>query len=206
MPLDPHVLELADRLIDIVKRELGFQVIVCEEAGVIVRATIHKRIGTTHAGARKIMQEGLDEYVVTPEEALRDPSMREGLACPFVVNHRRVGVFAVSGPISTARPLAHLCAMLLESWLREGPSARGPQAASAEAVPAGSRGAPELARALQDVEATVTAAAASLAQVAKTIEGASAALSRCAASIREDGRASPGQPLSGQTAGTRAGR
>jgi len=119
MPLDPQFLTLADRFLDFIKVETGFNVIVCDETGTIVRATLRERVGSTHAFAQKVLRHECDEYAVTAEEAAENPLVKEGLNCPITVDGKRVGTFGISGKLETTRPVGHIATRVLSSWLRE---------------------------------------------------------------------------------------
>jgi sugar diacid utilization regulator len=78
MPLEPPLLLLADRFLEFVKRETGFNAIVCDETGSIVRATIRTRIGDPHQGAQKIMRNEVDEAAITAEDEQANPLVKPG--------------------------------------------------------------------------------------------------------------------------------
>lgn len=119
MALDPSFLGLAERFMAFVYRETGFPIIVCDHNGVIVRAIDRNRIGDTHAGAQRILAREVEEAAVTPEEAARNPMVKEGYSCPIEIEGRRVATFGITGKLALAKPLARVAAMVLASWLRE---------------------------------------------------------------------------------------
>jgi len=119
MPLDKEFLRLADRFLAFVKDETGFDVIVCDESGTIVRATIRSRVGTHHAFAARIMRHEVDEYAVTEEEAAANPLVKVGLNCPIVVDGVRIATFGISGKLEVTRPVGHMAAKVLATWLKE---------------------------------------------------------------------------------------
>lgn len=119
MTLDPSFLGLAERFMAFVYRESGFPIIICDGKGVIVRAIDRSRIGDTHAGAQRILAHEVDEAAVTPEEAARNPMVKEGYSCPIEIDGRRVATFGITGKLALSRPLARVAALVLASWLRE---------------------------------------------------------------------------------------
>jgi len=131
-PHDPAFWDVAGRFLAFVAREAGQPGIMCDGAGVIVRASDPKRIGTTHAGAVRILRDALDEAVVTTEEAARNPDVREGCSCPIVVDGRRVGTFGVTGPLSLTRPIARVASSVLATRVREHESRALLETAAAE--------------------------------------------------------------------------
>ncbi len=118
-PLEQRFLDLADRFIAVVKKETGFDTIVCDEAGRIARATLTSRIGEVHAGAQQIMRNGADEVGVTAADEAANPLVKEGWSCPIVVDGRRLGTFGLAGPPETTRPVARVAAVALAGWLEE---------------------------------------------------------------------------------------
>lgn len=110
---------IAERFLDLVSKESGHPMIVCDERGVIVCATVRSRIGTPHAGAQRIMSGEVAEYQVTAEEAEANPLIKEGYNCPMVVDGKRVGTFGIAGNLAVTRPLGRVAAIVLATWLRE---------------------------------------------------------------------------------------
>jgi Putative sugar diacid recognition len=194
MPLEPRLLVLADRLIEFVLKGSGFQVVVCDETGTIVRATLHKRLGTVHSGAVKLLKSGEDEYMVTKEEAATDPLVKEGLNYPIVVNGRRVGTFGVAASPFIARPLARVCSLVLSSWLGETPD--GPSARSSSSEPVAeepwrtdrivelTRKVSGLERAIRSIEQKIATAAQSAGEAAAKLAEVSAAINEAKAVVR----------------------
>ena len=185
MPLEPRLLELADRLIDFIKKEMGAQVVVCDETGTIVRATIRRRIGTVHAGALAILRSDTPEYAVTQEEAQSNPLVREGLNCPIIVRGRRVGTFGIAGSLFVARPVARVCALVLTSWLQD-PQVHAdreePRAQGSGSMDRGEQSQPALRARL------VRAVATDLARAAKDVKTAAALLDDVATAIDQASR------------------
>jgi uncharacterized protein YukE len=119
MAQDQDFWRLAARFVDFVSRETGLALIVCDEQGVIREAVVKARVGSSHAGAQRIMRGEVDEAFVTAEEAARDPMVREGYNCPILLDGRRVGTFGIAGPLELSRPMARVAAAVLSSWLKE---------------------------------------------------------------------------------------
>ncbi len=119
MPLEQRFLNIADRFLELIKRETGFSTIVCDETGTIVRATIWTRVGQTHPVALKVLREETNERATTAEEAAANPLLKEGVTCPMVLDGRRVGTFGITGPLDVTRPLARVAAVVLAKWLED---------------------------------------------------------------------------------------
>ena len=93
-------------LCDVLQAELGLVCSFMGEAGRIVASSERARIGQTHAMAQRIMQGALDEYSITPEEAARSATMREGINMGIDLGGQRVACFAIAGPLEVVCPLA----------------------------------------------------------------------------------------------------
>jgi uncharacterized protein YukE len=119
MAQDRDYWKLAARFVEFVNRETGLPLIVCDEQGVIREAVVKARVGTTHAGAQRILRGEVDEVFVTAEEAAANPKVKEGYNCPIVLDGRRLGTFGIAGPLEISRPMARVAAAVLSSWLKE---------------------------------------------------------------------------------------
>jgi len=119
MAQDQDYWRLTARFVEFISRETGLPVIVCDEQGVIREAVVKARIGSTHAGAQRILRGEVDEAQVTAEEAARDPAVKEGYNCPILLGDQRVGTFGIAGKIEVTRPLARVASTVLSSWLKE---------------------------------------------------------------------------------------
>ncbi len=119
MPLEPRFLTLAERFVQLVHEWTGFPVIVCDELGVIRRASVRSRIGDTHPAAQRLMRGEAAEIAITAAQEAANPLTKEGLNCPIVLEGRRVGTFGLAGPLEVTTPLARVSATMLASWLKE---------------------------------------------------------------------------------------
>jgi PAS domain S-box-containing protein len=119
MELPHQFWEMMEHLMEVVRTETGFPVIVCDREGIIVRAADKSRIGDLHAGAQKIMQGAVDEYAVPAAEAAQDPLLREGYSCPIEIDGRRVAAFGITGRLDRTKPLARVAAKLIDAWIAD---------------------------------------------------------------------------------------
>jgi len=177
MPLDKAFLAVAERFLRHLNETTGLPVILCDETGTIVRATVRSRIGDAHAGAQRILRGEVDEAFVTAEEAAANPAVKEGCNCPIAVGGRRVGTFGVAGPMEVSRPVARIASSVLAGWLRETRQRAAVEAASAEAGAATralsgrlEAAAAESARALEELAASAREAAARLDAAAGVVQ------------------------------------
>jgi sugar diacid utilization regulator len=117
--MDQDLRELASEFLEFVHGVTKQPMIVCDDSGTIVEAVDRKRIGSTHAGAQRIMRHEVDEVFVTPEEAARDPRMKPGASVPIVIDGKRVGTFGLTGPLEVSQPVVRIAAAVLASWIKE---------------------------------------------------------------------------------------
>ena len=155
MAEDQDYWQIAARFVDFVHKETGLATIVCDEQGTIRQAVAKARIGTPHAGAIRILREGVDEVFVTAEEAARDPKVKEGYNCPIVHDGRRIGTFGIAGPLEVTRPMARISAAVLASWLNELEQQRALSSATAQVLQALEALAGDLAAAEGSAQATL---------------------------------------------------
>jgi diguanylate cyclase (GGDEF)-like protein/hemerythrin-like metal-binding protein len=111
--------EFGQELCDLFTEVLGFTCIFVEKGGKIVASSIRERIGTIHAGARRIMAGEVSEYAVSPEEAESSGGlMREGLSVGIDFGGARLISFGIAGPLEAVTPLARIVGFCVTSILR----------------------------------------------------------------------------------------
>ncbi len=176
MAQDQDFWRLAARFVDFVNRETGLPLIVCDEQGVIREAVVKSRIGTPHAGARRILRGEVDEAFVTAEEAARDPKVKEGYNCPILLDGRPIGTFGIAGPLELSRPMARVAAAVLSSWLKELQRQRGLAEATGQVMDALQALGGELGRAEAQARATAAQARAASGTAGERLASADEAL------------------------------
>ncbi|GEJ58369.1 sugar diacid recognition domain-containing protein [Anaeromyxobacter diazotrophicus] len=110
---------VARRFVDFVHTATRLPMMVCDETGTIVESVDRRRIGTSHAFAKRILAGEADELFVTAEDVAQDPRMKEGCNCVIVLDGQRVGTFGLAGSLEIARPLARIAAAVVVSWAQE---------------------------------------------------------------------------------------
>jgi len=201
MPFDKAFLPTAERFLRFVNQETGYPVIVCDETGTIIRATVRSRIGTTHAGAQRILLGEVEEAAVTAAEAEANPLVKEGYNCPIAVEGQRVGTFGIAGPLDQVRPVARIASAVLAAWVKETRQQGLLRAASRQAME-GSRALSERVLAAQTAGARATEilARASLEAAARIDDAASVVLT-----VQEIAQQSRILSINGAIEATRAG-
>lgn len=111
---------LAREIVDLVSKLTGFKNIICNQEGVIIAATQVERIGTVHAGARRILAGEADYYAVTVEEAAANPNIKEGYSLLISLNGKKLGTFGVTGKIEVVQPLAAIGSAVVSFRVKQG--------------------------------------------------------------------------------------
>ncbi len=114
----PFDIPFGQDLCDVLHAELGLVCSFMGDAGRIVASSERERIGHTHEVALRIMQGTLEEYSVTPEEAARSATVREGINMGIDLGGQRVACFAIAGPLQVVRPLARVVRFCVTSLLQ----------------------------------------------------------------------------------------
>lgn len=86
--------EIAIRLSETINQNIN----VMNTEGIIIASSDPSRIGQLHAGAKKLMEEGLDYLVV--EDDMSYEGTRNGVNLPIVSDGELVGTIGITGPVS----------------------------------------------------------------------------------------------------------
>ena len=117
--------EIADRIVDFIFAESGLKAIICDTAGVIIAAVDKDRIGKVHSGACRILQQGLDEVIITAdEETVSGGLVRVGVNMPIRYGNEVLGTYGIGGDIALVRPVARIAIGLIRDALQESESWR----------------------------------------------------------------------------------
>jgi sugar diacid utilization regulator len=112
--------EMAQQMVEFVSAETGYGMIVCDTNGFIIGDTLKERFGVRHAGAGRIMNDGVDSVAISPEEALASGGkMREGYNCVIKLEGERLGTYGISGPIEIVKPIAKLASVVIATRIKE---------------------------------------------------------------------------------------
>jgi sugar diacid utilization regulator len=163
----PELRRVARRFVDFVHAATGLPMMVCDETGTIVECVDRKRVGTSHAFARRILAGEADELFVTAEDVARDPRMKQGCNCVIRLDGKAVGTFGLAGSLEVARPLARIAAEVVVSWAQE-EQRRAALAAAADQVVSGVKAISARAEAAVIESRQVSAVMASASEAAAT--------------------------------------
>lgn len=85
----------AQDIVDELAHDIHRKINIMDETGRIVASTDPERVGSYHAGARKIIREKLDELLISQDEYYE--GAKEGVNLPIVLDNKIVGVVGISG-------------------------------------------------------------------------------------------------------------
>lgn len=112
--------EMANRVINFIFDQTGLYTIVCDTNGTIIAAKVASRVGTTHAGAQRILAEKLDEIVITPEDEEKSGGVvKMGVNIPIKYNASSIGTFGIGGDPAIVRFVVKIAAGLVQKELEE---------------------------------------------------------------------------------------
>ena len=108
----------AQRIVDEISGIVGQHINMMDERGNIIASTDGTRVGHFHAGAKRIVEEGLPELYVRPEDAT--PTVRAGLNLPITHGGRTVGVIGITGAYEQVSGYGQVVKKRTEILIREG--------------------------------------------------------------------------------------
>lgn len=85
----------AQAIVDEIGNEIHEHINLMDDSGKIIASTDYTRIGALHEGARRIIDEGLEELYITPQ--METQTARVGINLPIKVNSEIVGVIGITG-------------------------------------------------------------------------------------------------------------
>lgn len=87
--------ETAQEIVEEIGREIGAHINLMDEQGYIIASTDDTRIGNLHEGAKRIIQNHLQELYITEE--MENSMTKKGINLPLVVEENVVGVVGITG-------------------------------------------------------------------------------------------------------------
>ncbi len=119
MQLSDKFWEMAERFIDYIHTETGFNAIVCDDRGIIQKAYVKQRIGQSHAGAERILSTSIHEISISAEDERRNPLTKEGLNCAIVMDRAKVATFGIGGRLEIVTPVARIASRVMSGWVTQ---------------------------------------------------------------------------------------
>lgn len=105
--------QIVSEISGIVKQNVNMM----DEKGYIIASTDSNRIGNFHEGAKKIVDEHLQEFYVSPE--LETPMTRAGLNLPIIINEDIIGVIGITGEYNQVFNYGQIVKKMTEILVRE---------------------------------------------------------------------------------------
>lgn len=113
MKLDPQIAEsIVSDLKDIIKHEIN----LFDTTGTIIASTDLSRIGTSHAGARKVIS---TKQPITIDDEEQYRGAKRGINLPVLFNDQVVAVIGITGERSIVEPFGSVIKKMTEILLRE---------------------------------------------------------------------------------------
>lgn len=110
-------LDNAQRIVSEISSVLGADVNLMDRSAAIIASTDASRVGNHHPGAEQIINNRLDQLIITPEDHL--PGTRPGLNLPIWDESEIAGVLGITGDPATFTTPAHVLQKMTEILLRE---------------------------------------------------------------------------------------
>jgi methyl-accepting chemotaxis protein len=111
--------DLADRMVRFIAGKTGYNMVVCDDQGIIIGDNENRRLGVAHPIAKRILQGERDEIPVTREEVERNSNMKEGYQCIIRIQDTAIGTFGIGGPVEIVKPLAQVAATIVATMAQE---------------------------------------------------------------------------------------
>jgi hypothetical protein len=153
---------IADKIVEFIFAATGSgrSSIICNPDGVIIAAHVKSRVGNVHAGAQRMLREGLPDYMVTAvQEEESGGAMKAGCNLPLVYNGELIGSIGIAGDPEKSEPVTRMAAGLIAKELRE-----------REVLDQLINHAAEMDRAITEIRITVEGADASQLRVSAKVE------------------------------------
>ena len=108
---------MADSIVRELGREIESNINFMDHTGRIIAAKDSTRIGMLHQGAKRIIEEGLDEFTITADLATQ--TTREGINLAIRVMDEVVGVIGITGPAETVKGYGNIVKRMTQILLEE---------------------------------------------------------------------------------------
>lgn len=112
--------EIAQKIIEFIYGQTQLMTIVCDSTGTIIASRDKARIGVVHSGAKRIINENLNEIIITAEEAaLSGGAVKAGVSVPIYSNGELIGTFGITGDPTIVRSIVKIASGLIANTLRD---------------------------------------------------------------------------------------
>lgn len=106
-----------------ISAETSCNIIICDNEGQIIEATLEERIGKTHMGSILILSDQTDEAIVTPEQeeeyCTLGSDTRAGYNYVITVSGERVGTLGAEGDPQLLKPVVRIAAHTISIYISE---------------------------------------------------------------------------------------
>lgn len=112
-------IDFIKELVSSISKEIGSNVNVMDQKGIIIASSSPERIGTTHEGAKKIMNGEVKEIAVSIEDAERMQGVKPGYNAPIILENNKIGVIGISGDPNQVEPIAKIAQNFIVSQINQ---------------------------------------------------------------------------------------
>ncbi|WP_172408327.1 diguanylate cyclase [Desulfosporosinus sp. FKA] len=111
---------VAQKIVELIHKQSGFDVIVCDNTGTIIADSEQVRIGQKHKGSYQILTSDKDSAVITAQEAEESNGrVKEGVSIAIEAEGAKIGTFGIAGPLEIVPPVARIAAGMIIMMLRD---------------------------------------------------------------------------------------
>lgn len=107
----------AQAIVDEIGNEIHEHINMMDDSGKIIASTDYARIGSMHEGARRIIEEGLEELYITSQ--METQTTRAGINLPLKVNNEIVGVIGITGEQGRVEQFGHIVRHITEIMVED---------------------------------------------------------------------------------------
>lgn len=110
--------DLSNRILSEVKTLTNENIIIVDQKGVIIASTDQSRVGTTHDGAKAVMNTGKKLYI-TQQMTNTLKGVKPGINLPITFENKVIGVIGITGTPTDVEPFADLIRGITELIIKE---------------------------------------------------------------------------------------
>ena len=107
----------AEKIVKELNTVIDQSVNMMNEEGIIIASTDQERVGQIHEGARKIIEQNLEELVIRPEDVYE--GSLEGVNYPIMIGGEVIGVVGITGPVQEVAKYGQITRKMTEILMQE---------------------------------------------------------------------------------------
>lgn len=107
----------AEKIVKELNTVIDQSVNMMNEEGIIIASTDQERVGQIHEGARKIIEQNLEELVIRPEDVYE--GSLEGVNYSIMIGGEVIGVVGITGPVQEVAKYGQITRKMTEILMQE---------------------------------------------------------------------------------------